>query len=153
MDADIYVLAKNRDKKTIIKILDKYLPERVYQIGDSDDRYEYWDDAKEVGNQPSIFFDSEEDLLDFLEKQSGVLFRPSWRSVTQSEIRACVLYYFEDDSLVIGLSINQGLEREDSLLKELKSLLESNYGYVAYHVPPAYGREAFINQCKMLDQN
>lgn len=151
MDADIYVLANNRNKKSLIKVLDKYLPNRIYQLGSQEGKFEFWDDSKEEGNQPSLFFCTEFDLFDFLENQSGILFRPSFRSTVQSDYRVLTLYYFEDDSLVVGLNMNQNSEQENIVLKELKQLLKSDYGYIAYHIPPVYGREAFINQCKILE--
>ena len=150
MDADIYVLANNRKKDVIIKILDGYIPERRYHNLSKDRKYEFFDDTREVGNQPSTFFDTEYDLLFFLENQSGILFRPSFHSTTQSENRLIQLFYFEDDSLVIGLNIYQNSEREDFLLDELKSILGSVYGYIAYHIPPEHGKEAFIKKCNSL---
>lgn len=140
MDADIYLLANNRNKDVITKILDRYIPERKYYFYSEDGKYEFFDDSGEIGNQPSIFFNNEYDLLDFLENQSGILFRPSFHSTVKSENRLIQLFYFEDNSLVIGLNIYQNSEREDFLLDELKSILGSIYGYISYHTPPEYGK-------------
>lgn len=151
MDANIYVLANNRKKENVIKALDKYLPNRTYQLGKQDGQLEFWDDSNEAGNQPLTFFKSESDLFEFLENQNEILFRPSFRSTPESEFRVLTLYYFEDNSLVFGLNIYQDSIKEDLILSELKELLVSKYGYVAYHVPPAYGKEAFINLCNDLN--
>ncbi|MBD2716221.1 hypothetical protein KBK19_14360 [Microvirga sp. STR05] len=150
MNADIYVLANNRKKENVLKALDKYLPNRSYQLGKQDGQFEFWNDSNQTENQPSIFFKSESDLFGFLDSQNKILFRPSFRSTTESEFRALTLYYFEDNSLVFGLNMYQDSIKEELVLSELKELLESKYGYIAYHVPPAYGKEAFIKQCKNL---
>ena len=150
MDTDIYVLAKDRNSKSLIKVLDKYLPNRAYALGNQKGRFEFWNDLKDEGNQPSIFFESELDLFDFLENQSGISFRPSFRSTAKSEFRVCNLYYFEDDSLIFGLNMHQGSGKEDLILDELKEILNSDYGYISYHTPPAFGKNAFIQQCKIL---
>ena len=148
MDADIYVLANQRKAESIIKILDRYLPNRVYQLGDKNVEFEFWDDAIDAGNQPSLFFKSELELFTFLENQTKIIFRPSFRSTNNSLIRMVNFYYFQDDSLIVGLNIYQDSEREELLLDELKSLLNSDYGYISYHIPPESEREAFIRVSK-----
>lgn len=140
MDADIYVLAKNRNSDKVIQFLDKYLPERRYR----NERLEFWDDSEKEENQASIFFNSESELFIFLEKQSEVLFSPSFYPISENEIRGLHLYYFEDDSLVFGINIYQNQKKENLLLRELKNLLKSDYGYISYHIPPAHGKEKFI---------
>lgn len=140
MDADIYVLANNRNKDMVLTFLDKYLPQRKYGNG----KLEYWNDASTEDNPPTTFFDTEEELFDFLEKQSNILFLPCFYPTTESEYRLLQLYYFEDDSLVYCINIYQYSDKEDFLLEELKTFLGSDYGYIAYHIPPAYGKEEFI---------
>ncbi len=148
MDADIYVLANNRKKENVIKVLDKYLPNRRYQFGKKDGHFEFWDDSNDTEDELSRFFKSESELFDFLENQNKILFRPSFRSTTESKFRVLTLYYFEDNSLVFGLNMYQDSITEDVILNELKELLGSEYGYIAYNTPPPYGNEAFIKQCK-----
>ena len=150
MDADIYILANDRKAENVIETMDKYLPERAYQLGYEKERFEYWDDLKDAENQPSTFFGTELELFKFLENQSGIQFRPNFRSTIQSDYRSITLYYFQDDSLVIGINIYQDEVKEEQLLTELKEFLNSKYGYIAYHIPPEDGKIAFIKQCEIL---
>ena len=55
MDADIYVLANSRRTEDIIKILDIYLPIRTYWTGSHRGKFEFWDEAKDYGDQPQFF--------------------------------------------------------------------------------------------------
>jgi hypothetical protein len=140
MDADIYVLAKNRNSDKVIQFLEKHLPKRRYR----NERLEFWNDSEKEENQTSIFFDSESEFFIFLEKQSRVLFRASFYPISENEVRGLHLYYFEDNSLVFGINIHQNQEKEDLLLRELKNLLKSDHGYISYHIPPAHGEKKFI---------
>jgi len=53
---------------------------------------------------------------------------------------------------MIGLNIYQDSNEEGTLLKELKEFLDSDYGYIAYHMPPDASKEAFIRQCHLLNE-
>jgi len=150
MDADIYVLANDRTAETATRVLDKYLPNRKYQIGHAEGKLEYWDDAADTKDQDYRAFDTELELFTFLATQSGILFRPCWQPTVPADLRLIQLYYFQDDSLLIGLNLYQDEEKEERLLAELKDFLGSEYGYIAYNVPPEYGKDAFTKMCKRL---
>ncbi len=151
MVADVYVLANDRKAENIMFALEKYLPDKVYQIGNQIDKFEYFDEAKDVGKQPTRLFDKEMELFEFLENQDGILFRPSFRSLKKSDIRVITFYYFQDNSLVFGVNMHQDVEKEDFVLNELKKILESNYGYISYHIPPEYGKANFIELCQKMN--
>jgi len=91
MDADIYVLANDRRRETVIKVLNKYLPNRILQTGDG--KYEFWNDSPKANDESITSFDTEVEFLDFLERQSGILFLPSFRPVGGSDLRVLSLYY------------------------------------------------------------
>lgn len=143
MTADVYVLANNRSQHTVSGVLQHFVPNRVPTLQTPTGKYQYWNDLPEA-DQTTTLFDTETELLTFLETQSGMLYRPAFRSTEDSTVTMVALYYFPDDSLVIGLYTPQHQPTESRLLAELKQLLNSNHGYISYHLPPAYGRKAFI---------
>lgn len=145
MDADIYVLAKNRSAKTAQDFLERYLPERKYNEG----KYEFY--SYEGNEEVKFKFDSENEMLQLVGQKDTLTLNCPFYSIKQNElIRMIRLYYLSDGGMICCININQNDKKEDELLKELKLFLGSEYGMVSYHIPPPNTKIDFINTVNLI---
>lgn len=143
MDADIYVLAKDRSAQTAQRFLNEYLPKRRF----SHDQYECypWDGQEET----DVLLETEYALLEYMEQQDNLAvnlaFYPLSRPVF---LRVALLYYLNDGGMICCLNVYQDHREEAVLLNDLKHFLDSDFGFITYHAPPPNSIEDFIEWSK-----
>lgn len=140
MDADIYVLAKNRSAETARNFLNKYLPERNYNEG----KYEFY--SYKGRDEIEFKCDAENEMLELIENKDNLTLNCSFYPINKNELlRNVQLYYLTDGGMICCLNVNQNDEKENELLNELKVFLDSEYGMISYHMPPPNTKSDFIN--------
>lgn len=148
MDVDIYVLAKNRSAETARDFLERYLPERNYNDG----KYEFY--SYEGNEEVEFKFDSENEMLELIEKKETLTLNCPFYPINQNELlRMIQLYYLSDGGMICCININQNDEKENELLNELKLFLGSKYGMISYHIPPPNTKTEFINTVNQITKN
>ncbi len=139
--ADIYVLSGDRSKATVIRFLDRFLPERKEMA----DEY----GVPQYSDPPVNSFDTVEGLLDYLEHHTGESHAIYWASQVPGDPLYAMLFATLDGHAVYGLSA-EGNEQE--FLAELTAFLNSTKGYIDFENPPPDNAPEFEKALEDFDR-
>jgi hypothetical protein len=127
--SDIYVISNSRESGNIERFLNRFLPERE----ESADEYEF----PQYSDHPENVYQTANELLERCYSETGIEYVLYWRAVGARKPEHAMVFFLKDDNLVYGLSTDDAYpEYATELLKEMKSFLNSNLGYIGYEASP-----------------
>ena len=127
--SDIYVISDKRDRKTIEKFLNDFLPNRE----ESADEYE----VPQYSDNPEVIFGKAAELIDYCEKNTNIEHAIYWRATENSEPEHGMVFYLKDGFVVYGLSTDaSNQEYAAALLNELKEYFSTTHGYIGHEASP-----------------
>lgn len=137
---DIYVISADRTAESARRFLDELLPERQ----ESADEYE----IPQYSTNGDAVLGSDTEVVEYCCAHSEVDYRIYWRSLKNFKPGHAMAFYLRDGSVIYGLSTDAGEpELAKSLLRKLKTSLNSEHGYIAWESSPDMGSyEEFLTE-------
>ncbi len=137
-DALCFVLANNRLADTVLKVLEKFLPNHNPIVEDYED----------YGQE----YDTEAAMLLYFQMHPHLHATRHWNEVEITNHRVMVGAYFTTDGqLIISLTVEGNGEIEGKLFAELKQILHSETGLISYNFFPKFKEGAgFKALCESL---
>ena len=139
---DVYVLSRDRSKATVLRFLDRFLPDRE----ETQEDYS----LPHLSDAPHIFFASQDELLDYLESHPSEPYALYWQSAVADDPRNAMVFPTSDGCMIYGLSVEQRARR---YLSEVMSFLKEGKGYVAFECPPPTTAAAFEKTVEAFNNN
>ena len=130
LDADCHVLVSSRDRNTIERFLNAFLPE-------GECRTDVWIVAENTEREMEIT--NVNDLIEFCVEHSTEAQSIYWQGLNEHSRRCAWIFFTDDGATIYGLTCFEENEaQEDELLEKLKQHVGSRIGYVSYVEPPPY---------------
>ncbi len=127
--SDIYVISENRDQKTVIDFLNKFLPNRK----ESANEYE----LPQYAENPTTIFKAADELIKHCALTKNEEHAIYWQSTSHEKPEHAMLFYLKDGHAIYGLSTDaQDTEFVDKLLKEMQLHFNTELGYIAHECSP-----------------
>jgi hypothetical protein len=136
--ADCYVLSGDRTKAAVNDFLNDFLPNRKERASE----YE----VPQYSENPEQVFNSDQDLILFLEQNRTEEYGIYWSNQDTSELNGATCFFTNDGHLILGLStetMSPNIEIERRYLDLLKSYSKSATGLILYEQPPPLNSTEF----------
>lgn len=127
--SDIYIITGKRDRATVEKFLQHFLPQRE----ESADEYT----VPQYSDNPEIIFNKAYELVEHCEINSNVDHSIYWRARGGRKPEHGMVFYLEDGNAIYGLSTDAENHRyAKSLLHEMKTFFNVSHGYIGHEASP-----------------
>lgn len=127
--SDIYVISDKRDRGTLNKFLDNFLPDRE----ESADEYE----IPQYSDSPDSILSSAGELVDYCCENKTSEHAIYWRAPKQRKPEHGMVFYLADGNVIYGLSTDASDSKfANDLLTRLKTHVGSALGYIGYEASP-----------------
>ena len=156
MWADIYVLAPERSSQMIERFQKEWLGEMEESAAD------YW--FPQFAQQATQVFESADELIEQLllnpTEPYAIYWTPSPKAEPDAEVKAGMMFFTEDDGLIVGLSVQSDScyvnevagsmppDNTTTFLERLARTADGKFGYVAVEQPPADTKDEFICEAR-----
>ena len=150
--ADIYVIQKSRSKTKGIDFLNTFLPLRAESAN------EYL--IPQYSDNPVEEFDNADDLMAYLESNSGCSQSIYWRNIDEDNPnKHGMIFYTKDGNIIFGISRNADIsgklntENEDKCMEKMKEYFDTELGYITYEEAPVETFDEFVIRVNELNDN
>ena len=137
-DALCFVLSASRTSHAVKLVLNKFIP--GYKEIDGDYAFNLNTDQT---------FDSEENVLRYLENAKSEAGTIHWKKETDNPDKIMVGAYFTSDGhLILSITLHADGSKEEKYFNELRGILTSDVGMISYNQFPEFkDGEDFKNRC------
>jgi hypothetical protein len=137
-DALCFVLANNRFAETVMRLLERYVPNHIPLTED----YEDW----------GVEYTTECDMLQYLQAHPQLNATRHWSEVKETPDSIMVgAYFLSDGQLILSLTVAGNGIVEEQVFLEMKQLLQSEVGLISYNYFPKFSNGAeFKTLCDSL---
>jgi hypothetical protein len=146
--ADCYVLAHRRTKGFITSFLDRFLPRREQYT----DTYE----VPQFAEHPTIVFQSDSQLLDYLEHDLHTVHAIYWYHPQEETIRAAMCLFTSDGQVILGLTcetLYPDTRIEQECLAAIMDFCRSTVGLIEYEKPAPKDTEDMLRRIAAKEQD
>ena len=146
--ADCYVLTEKRTYDFIIQLLDYFTPNRR----ELTDEYE----VPQYSDNPTDILESADEAIKFLCKNGEIKHTLYWENPDKTEMKGVELFFTDDKHLICGIYCDTkfpNTEIEDTYFEKLKTICNSEQGYIAYEEPSVHNSKDFIEIAKNWELN
>jgi len=130
---DCYVMAPERSAQIALKFLDRFLPNRTPGF---DPR-----DPGEVLGLTEEF--NLKEVFEYLEIKQEVEYAMYFQNEAEAEIKNAGVFFQEDGSLFLMLSVDDLTGLADETLEEIQRAVNAVVGYWSFEEPPAADADSF----------
>jgi hypothetical protein len=140
MTQELYALGSNRSTRFAIAFLDHFAPNRK----PCSDDYP----VPESVDQPEVIFESEAEILAYLEAHPKEPYGLYWNDKASKEYEQAMLFYTSDGMVIFGLACEE--TTAEKRMQELRKFVGAEWAMMGWEQRPPETSTEFIALCKKV---